>query len=120
MFRRAERVLIRCVRIGASRMQSVSFEDKVRSGKPEIEGTNFRAYRRLIFGDSRHMLRAHCWTCSPSAKVIGHLRTSQTFLLPRETDDVVAINPFSACSNCTSVQNAFTVSMPITSFVRLH
>jgi hypothetical protein len=33
-----------------------------------------------------------------SAKFIRHLRTSQSFLLSRETEDVVAIKPFSAPS----------------------
>src|SRR5689334_15787784 len=44
----------------------------------------------------RHIVRAHCATSAASAKLIGHLRTSQILLLSRETDEDVAINPFSA------------------------
>ena len=66
------------------------------------------------------MLRDHRLTLSPSAKLKGYCRASHMALLSRETAAVVAINPLSARSNTTSAQNAFTVSMPTTSLVRLH
>ena len=65
-----------------------------------------------ISGACRHIVRAQRCTSAASAKLIGHFRTSQTLLLSRETEEVVAIKPFSAFSKCTSDQNAFTVSMP--------
>ena len=51
-----------------------------------------------IPGACRHIVHAHFCTSAASAKVIGHLRTSQSFLLSRETEDVVAIKPFVASS----------------------
>jgi hypothetical protein len=72
-----------------------------------------------IAGACRHIVRAHFWISTASAKLIGHLRTSQTLLLSRETEDVVAIKPFSAPWKWTSDQNAFTVSIPTTSLIAL-
>src|ERR1700722_1282962 len=73
-----------------------------------------------ISGACRHIVRAHCCTSFASANVIGHLRASQILLLSRETDEVVAIKPFSAPSKWTSDQKALTVPMPTAFLYRLH